>query len=259
MKRTISCLQFAISYGNPSENFKKAQCLIEAESRHSDILILPELWTTGYDLQNLQQIGDNEGKQTKAWLQNTAKANNIDIVGGSVAVKKQAGVYNTMYMTNKRGDLVKEYSKVHLFQQMDEHLYLTPGSTDGCFELAGMKAAGVICYDIRFPEWIRKHTLKGIDILFVSAEWPAPRLHHWRSLLIARAIENQCFVAACNCSGKDPANQFAGHSMIIDPLGNILAEAQDGEAVIRAEIDLHDVKRIRKEIPIFEDIRKDLY
>nr|WP_276562656.1 carbon-nitrogen family hydrolase [Bacillus sonorensis] len=259
VKWTISCLQFDISYGNPSENFKKASRLVESESRHADILILPELWTTGYDLKNLDAIGDDEGEQTKEWLRQTAKANNVHIVGGSVAVKRKSCVYNTMYIADKNGRLVKEYSKAHLFQLMDEHLYLAPGSGGGCFELEGVKAAGFICYDIRFPEWIRKHTSKGAGIVFVSAEWPHPRLDHWRTLLTARAIENQCFVAACNCSGHNPENEFAGHSMIIDPLGHILAEAGHGETVIRAEIDLDDIKKARGHIPVFEDIRKDLY
>ncbi|MEC1262389.1 carbon-nitrogen family hydrolase [Bacillus swezeyi] len=259
MKRTISCLQFNISYGNPSENFKKAERLIEAESSHADILVLPELWTTGYDLKNLDTIGDEDGKQTKTWLQKTAKANNVHIVCGSVAVKKKNGVYNTMYIADKNGNLIKEYSKAHLFQLMDEHLYLSSGSADGSFEIEGARAAGFICYDIRFPEWIRKHTSKGAGIIFVSAEWPRPRLDHWRSLLIARAIENQCFVAACNCSGKDPANEFAGHSMVIDPLGHVLAEAGHEETVVKAEIDLNDIDQARGQIPVFEDIRKDLY
>ncbi|WP_077736951.1 carbon-nitrogen family hydrolase [Bacillus sonorensis] len=259
MKRTISCLQFDIAYGNPSENLKKAERLIEAESRHADILVLPELWTTGYDLKKLDEIGDDEGEQTKAWLRKTAKANLVHIVCGSVAVKKKDGVYNTMYIADRHGQLIKEYSKVHLFQLMDEHLYLSAGSADGGFEIEGTPAAGVICYDIRFPEWIRKHTSKGAGILFVAAEWPRPRLDHWRSLLIARAIENQCFIAACNCSGKNPENEFAGHSMIIDPLGRVLAEAGHEETVISAEIDLKDIEKTRGHIPVFEDIRKDLY
>lgn len=164
-----------------------------------------------------------------------------------------------MYIADKNGNLIKEYSKAHLFQLMDEHLYLSSGSGDGSFELEGITAAGFICYDIRFPEWIRKHTSQGAGIIFVSAEWPLARLDHWQSLLKARAIENQCFVAACNRAGKDPANEFAGHSMVIDPLGRTLAEAGRGEAVIRAEIDLVDIEKARGQIPVFEDIRKDLY
>lgn len=173
--------------------------------------------------------------------------------------QEKSGVYNIMYIADKNGHLIKEYSKAHLFQLMDEHLYLSAGSGDGRFELEGMPVKGFICYDIRFPEWIRKHTSEGAGIIFVSAEWPLARLDHWQSLLKARAIENQCFVMTCNRSGKDPANEFAGHSTVIDPLGRTLAEAGRGEAVIRAEIDLRDIEKARGQIPVFEDIRKDLY
>jgi predicted amidohydrolase len=142
---------------------------------------------------------------------------------------------------------------------MDEHHYLVPGEEDGMFELDNRKLAGVICYDIRFPEWIRTHTSQGAEALFVVAEWPKPRLNHWRALLIARAIENQCFVIACNRSGCDPNNEFAGHSMIIDPWGEVVAEAEEGEEVLTASVDFDRVGEIRKLIPIFEDRRPEFY
>jgi predicted amidohydrolase len=142
---------------------------------------------------------------------------------------------------------------------MDEHLYLAAGDEKGLFNLEDRKFAGVICYDIRFPEWIRAHTSEGAEALFVVAEWPAARLEHWRALLIARAIENQCYVIACNRSGHDPNNEFAGHSMIIDPWGEVIAEAGDNEEILSAEIELDLVKEIRKQIPIFTDRKPEFY
>jgi predicted amidohydrolase len=142
---------------------------------------------------------------------------------------------------------------------MDEHLYLEAGSKKGLFQLDDRLFAGVICYDIRFPEWIRAHTSEGAEALFVVAQWPIARLKHWRTLLIARAIENQCYVIACNRSGSDPNNQFAGHSLIIDPWGEVLAEAEEHEGIVSAEINLELVKEIRKQIPIFEDRKPNSY
>jgi predicted amidohydrolase len=100
---------------------------------------------------------------------------------------------------------------------------------------------------------------EGAEVLFISAEWPLPRLSHWRALLISRAIENQCYVVACNRSGSDPANTFGGHSMIIDPWGGIVCEASGEEEILSGEIDLARVEEVRRQIPVFSDRRPELY
>ncbi|WHZ04640.1 carbon-nitrogen family hydrolase [Neobacillus sp. YX16] len=260
MKLKITCLQMDIAFGNPIENYQNAERLIEeAMKEHPDIIVFPELWTTGYDLTRLDTIADQGAVNTIDFLKKAAKKYQVHFVGGSVANQGEQGVKNTLLIINNKGQLVHSYSKLHLFKLMDEHLYLEAGEEKGLFELDNRLFGGVICYDIRFPEWIRAHTSKGAEALFVVAEWPAPRLSHWRSLLIARAIENQCFVIACNRSGHDPNNEFAGHSMIIDPWGDVIAEAGATEEILSAIIELDLVKDIRKQIPIFEDRRPDLY
>lgn len=249
-----------IAFGDPIKNYQHAENLIEtAMEAKPDIIVLPELWTTGYDLTRLDIIADRNAEKTINFLKDTARKNQVHFVGGSVANRGNLGVKNTLLIINNEGKLVQSYSKLHLFKLMDEHLYLEAGVEKGLFELDNRAFAGVICYDIRFPEWIRAHTAKGAEALFVVAEWPAPRLSHWRSLLIARAIENQCFVIACNRSGSDPNNEFAGHSMFIDPWGEVIAEAGANEELLSAVIELDLVKDIRKQIPIFEDRRPDLY
>jgi predicted amidohydrolase len=249
-----------IAFGNPEANYQTVkQKVKEALTESPDIIVLPELWSTGYDLTRLEEIADHEAKATIQFLTSIALEYEIHIVGGSIAKRTSDGVFNTMLVINKQGELLSEYSKLHLFKLMDEHLYLEAGTSDGLFQLEETNCAGVICYDIRFPEWIRKHTTKGAEVLFVVAEWPLPRLAHWRSLLISRAIENQCYVVACNRSGKDPSNVFAGHSMIIDPWGDIVAEAEEGEAILFGELDIEKVRNVRSQIPIFDDRRPDLY
>jgi omega-amidase len=249
-----------IAFGSPNKNYQNAEKLIdEAMTEKPDIIVLPELWTTGYDLTRLEQIADKDAGNTIRFLRNAAIKYQVHFVGGSVANQGEKGVKNTLLIINKKGELVHSYSKLHLFKLMDEHLYLEAGDQEGLFELEGLTFSGVICYDIRFPEWIRTHTAKGAEALFVVAEWPAARLTHWRALLIARAIENQCFVIACNRSGSDPNNEFAGHSMIINPWGEVIAEAGANEEIVSAEIELDLVKDIRKQIPIFKDRRPDLY
>ncbi|NHC41008.1 carbon-nitrogen family hydrolase [Bacillus sp. MM2020_1] len=260
MKLKISCIQMDIAFGNPQKNYQTVERLFDkTHTEKPDIIVLPELWTTGYDLTRLNEIADFKAAQTIEFLQNAAQKYQVHLIGGSVANRVENGVKNTLLIINKDGLLVHQYSKLHLFKLMDEHVYLEAGSEKGLFQLDNYQFAGAICYDIRFPEWIRAHTSEGAEALFVVAEWPAQRLSHWRALLIARAIENQCYVIGCNRSGQDPNNQFAGHSLIIDPWGEVIAEAGESEEILSAEIEMDLVKEVRKQIPIFADRRPEFY
>ncbi|WP_150272075.1 carbon-nitrogen family hydrolase [Paenibacillus tepidiphilus] len=256
----ITLLQLDIAFGNPMANYAAAERAIRrAAAAQPDCLLLPELWTTGYDLTNLEEIADPEGRSVKAFIAALAREYGVNIVAGSVASRRASGITNSMYVFNRHGLPAGEYSKLHLFRLMNEHLYLQPGESKGLFTLDNIPCAGLICYDIRFPEWVRVHTAQGAEVLFVSAQWPLPRLSHWRALLISRAIENQCYVVACNRSGSDPANRFAGHSMIIDPWGEIVCEAGEPEELLSGTIDLQMVRNVRSQIPVFADRRPELY
>lgn len=256
----IALIQLDIAFGNPEVNYAAAERKIrEAAAGNPDCIILPELWTTGYDLTRLDEIADHGGQAAGALISGLAREYGVNIVAGSVAVRQDTGVTNSMFVFDRTGAPAGQYSKLHLFKLMDEHLYLQPGSAKGLFKLDSTLCAGLICYDIRFPEWVRVHMAEGAEVLFVSAEWPLPRLSHWRALLISRAIENQCYVVACNRSGSDPANIFGGHSMIIDPWGEIVNEASGSEEILSGEIDLARVQEVRGQIPVFSDRRPELY
>lgn len=261
MKWRVACIQTNIDFGEPEKNIKQMEWKVKEtmETVQPDVLLMPELWTTGYDLTRLHDIGDENGKKSQTFFSTWARQYQVNIIGGSIAKKTNNGIYNTMYVADRSGSIIHEYSKLHLFQLMDEHLYLAAGERDSLFSLEGETCAGFICYDIRFPEWIRKHTVHGAKALFVVAEWPSSRLSHWRLLLQARAIENQCYVIACNRIGSDPNNDFPGHSLIIDPWGNIVQEGSDQEEVVSAEIDLTKVDSVRKTIPVFSDRRVEIY
>nr|WP_238942008.1 carbon-nitrogen family hydrolase [Bacillus sp. REN10] len=256
----IACLQIDIAFGDPNTNYQKvAQWLQQAAEQKCQLAILPELWTTGYDLTRLDEIADQEAKQAIAFLSEQAKKHRLYLIAGSVANQTENGVENTLLVINKQGELVKKYSKLHLFRLMEEEKFLQAGRGDGLFSLEEETMAAFICYDIRFPEWLRKHVLAGAKVLFIPAEWPLARVDHWRTLLMARAIENQAYVIGCNRSGADPKNEFAGHSIIIDPWGEIIAEAGEAEQLLIGEIDLAKVEEIRQRIPIFEDRRPSFY
>lgn len=261
-KWNLALLQMDIAIGEPELNFAKLEKLldqaVEGETK-PDVIIFPEMWNTGYALDRIQELADEEGQRTHALLSEFSRKHQVNIIGGSIAEKQGSQIYNTIYAYNREGSRVADYSKIHLFRLMDEEKYLEEGSHIGQFELDGVSSGMMICYDIRFPELSRKLALGGAQIVFVPAEWPNPRLHHWRTLLMARAIENQMFVVSCNRVGISGTTEFFGHSMVIDPWGEALAEGDETEQVIRAQIDLALVDEVRSRIPVFEDRRPALY
>jgi omega-amidase len=255
----IACIQSDVILGNSRENFNNMILKIkDAIEKKANIIVLPELWTTGYCL---DEINDHTNEQNSIIneIKSIAESGKVSIIAGSFPIINDNGVTNTLVVINEQGDVVKTYDKVHLFQLMNEHHYLQAGDKDGLFNLNGIKAAGFVCYDLRFPEWIQAHSLKGAKVLFFVAEWPIQRMNHWETLLKARAIENQCYVVGCNRVGKDQANTFGGGSVIIDPWGEIISKGGTSEEIIFGKIDLKKVDEIRGRIPIFEDRKEEIY
>ncbi|MBB3110444.1 putative amidohydrolase [Paenibacillus phyllosphaerae] len=259
---SLALIQMHVEAGNPEANFIKLEQMLEQAvqgEQKPDVIVFPEMWNTGYALEQIEEIADPAGERTKALLSSFSKKHGVQLVGGSVAEKRDGGVFNTIYVYDEYGELQSDYSKIHLFRLMDEEKYLAAGDRLGKLTAGGADAGMMICYDIRFPELARALALSGAKLLFVPAQWPNPRLHHWRTLLLARAIENQMFVIACNRCGTSGTTSFFGHSMIIDPWGEIIAEAGDEETIVRASIDLNLVDQVRSKIPVFEDRRPNLY
>lgn len=258
----LALLQMNIEVGNTEANFGKLKTMLEeavSQEVKPDVIVFPEMWNTGYALTEIETLADNEGKRTKTMLSAFAQKHQVHIVGGSIAEGKAKGVYNTIYAFDREGHVAGDYSKIHLFRLMDEEKYLQAGDKPGTLTIEGERAGMMICYDIRFPELARKLALQGAKLLFVPAEWPHPRLHHWRTLLTARAIENQMFVIACNRMGKSGETSFFGHSMVLDPWGETIAEAGEEETILYADIDLTLVDTVRNKIPVFEDRRPSIY
>ena len=256
----IAIVQMNIHFGEPKQNFTAVEKYIEeAINSNVDVIVLPEMWNTGYALDQLNHLADENGVKTKMLLTTLAKKYKINIVGGSVATKKSDGYYNTMYVANREGKIIADYDKAHLFKLMDEHKFMNPGQSKNLFELDGTVCGGIICYDLRFPEWTREHTLNGAKVIFVPAEWPEVRIDHWQILLQARAIENQCFLVAVNRVGSDPNNQFNGHSMVVAPWGEVLLHNHTKEGIFYVNLELKEVESVRQTIPVYEDRRTDLY
>jgi omega-amidase len=261
-KLNTALIQMNISIGKPEHNFEEvSQWLNQAVTApvKPDVIVLPEMWNTGYALEEIHLLADENGEQTKSLISNFCKQHNVNVVAGSIAEKRNGDIRNTSYIFNREGKLTGAYSKIHLFRLMDEEKYLTAGEAQGGFQLEQIPSGVMICYDIRFPELFRTMALQGTKLMFIPAEWPKPRLHHWRTLLMARAIENQMYVVSCNRMGTSGSTEFFGHSMIIDPWGEVIAEAGEEEGILTAEIDLDLVDDVRSRIPIFEDRRPAIY
>lgn len=256
----VALAQLDIQFGNPDENYRQIETAItRAAEQAVDVIVLPEMWNTGYALTRLAALADLNGARTQKLLARLAQQFHVNIVGGSVAVERDGDYYNEMLVLNRQGQLLSRYDKVHRFGLMAEDRYITAGQTENVFSLDDVPAMGVICYDIRFPEWLRTQAAQGPQVIFVSAEWPTVRLPQWRLLLQARAIENQAFVVAVNRVGSDPDNEFGGQSLVIDPLGKVLASADDHPQIMTVKLNLAQVQQVRGSMPVFADRRPELY
>ncbi|EKN70358.1 hypothetical protein BABA_05601 [Neobacillus bataviensis LMG 21833] len=259
----ISIYQMEITPGKPAENQQKVKAWVEKEVKHSkpDIIVLPEMWTTSYTLEEIHHYADDHGKTIIPFLQDTAKTFEINIIGGSFANKMDEKVYNTAVVINRKGEVVYQYSKVHLVPMLNEPQYLTAGQkVPEIFELEGVKMGLIICYDLRFTEIIRPLALEGAEVLFVVAEWPTPRLNHWKNIQITRAIENQMFVVSCNNVGSYQNVTYGGCSMVVNPWGDTLLEGStDEEETLSVSIDVEETKTAREQVPVFTSRVPHLY
>lgn len=257
-------IQMKVKLKQEDHNYANAQTWIrKAAELGADVVVLPEMWNVGFLTDEQEDyLADEEGRKTKAFLSGLAQELGVNIVGGSVATKKGTDFFNTSYIMNREGRLVAEYDKAHLFSFVGEDKAYHAGDKLVTFQLDGINCGVILCYDLRFPEWSRKQVLAGTELLFIPAEWPLTRVDHWRILNQARAIENQVYIVAVNGCGKVDESQYnAGNSMIIHPLGSILADAgeEPKETMIYSDIDLSDVEKVRKRMKVLQDRRVDIY
>jgi omega-amidase len=249
----VAAIQMEVISGEPRKNMVRVEAMLtEAARRGAQAALLPELWTTGYALDRFREIAEEYGEQTLSFLQGEARRLGMTIVGGSFPTLQPDGVYSTCHIVGPDGAVLGSYSKEHLFPLLKEPQYLRPGSPSSPVDTPLGRWGTLICFDIRFPESARQLAYRGARVLWVPSEWPHPRLEHWRTLLRARAIEDQFFVVAANRTGTGDNSHWCGHSMIIDPWGQILAEAEEEEAVLIADLDMGLVDEVRARIPCFE-------
>ena len=260
----LTLVQMDCLFGDPAGNFERAEAFIaDAAGRGSDLVVLPEVWHSSIDLKNAEAYASPVAAEagSDGWFgrfATLARDNHVWLTG-SMLESQGNQFYNTMVLYSPEGRLAATYRKIHLFRLMNEEKYLAPGETGTMHELPWGCAGLAICYDLRFPELFRRYALEGARLMILPAAWPHPRRMHWRTLLRSRAIENQCFVAACNRVGTADDVSFFGSSAVIDPWGETLVEGGETEALLTVRIDLDTVEATREKIPIFADRRPELY
>lgn len=259
-KLNISLAQMRIAYGDVKRNIAQAEKFIaDAAARRSHIVVLPELWSSGMTVDNAKANASELNQGVFAQVSTWATQYKITIVG-SMLEKRGLEVSNSAPIFAPNGRMMGVYRKIHLFGLMDEDKYLQPGSSSVALDMPWGVTALAICYDLRFPELFRKYSLEqNAKLIIIPAEWPLARLDHWRTLLLARAIENQCFIVACNSVGETGDTTFAGHSMIVDPWGRVVVSAGEDSQLLTGEIDLDLIDEVRKKLPALKDVRHDVY
>jgi predicted amidohydrolase len=256
---TVALGQMDIALGDPAANLATARRLAgEARALGAELLLLPELWATGYDLERAGELADEVGAGAFAAVSALAREHGLAI-GGSLLARRPGRPTNTATLYGPDGALLAEYSKIHLFGLMAEDRFLSAGQRAPVFDTPWGRGALAICYDLRFPELFRSYATRGAGLILLPSEWPYPRLEHWRTLVRARAIENQCFIVACNRVGRDRDNLFCGHSLAVDPWGETLVEGGDSPALLIAKLDLGAVVAVRNRMSVLRDRRPELY
>jgi predicted amidohydrolase len=230
----------------------------EAARRGSHMVVFPELWSTGYALESAKELSSELNGGTFAQMGTVAQQNKISLLG-SVLEKRGATVANSSAFFAPNGRMLGVYRKLHLFRLMKEDEWLQPGSSPLTMDLPWGNTGLAVCYDLRFPELFRRYAVEGAKMMVIVAEWPLVRVEHWRALLVARAIENQCYVVAANAAGETGDEVFAGHSMIVDPWGKIIIEGGEDPMMLTADIEMDVVDEVRRRIPVFDDRRTDVY
>lgn len=272
-------IQMSSTISDKWENFSKIADLIDKNiKKGTDIIVLPEVWTTGWYPKVFEDSAEDlENSETIEFLSEIAQNYNVNIIGGSFVSKQGNSLYNTCPVINREGELVATYNKMHLFSYYgcDEGKYIEKGKNpvmiDYCCDTGeiaashtsctprndavGFKIGLSLCYDIRFPEIYRAYRKAGADLLINMAAWPMTRAVHWEALTKARSIENQCFMVALTQSGKITEDEYnLGHSMIIDYNGEVISEIKKSEGAVFAEIKLNEMYKFRGKCTILLDI-----
>ena len=249
----LTIVQTDLSWENKAANLQRLKEKINAIEESTEIVVLPEMFTTGFSMQPEVFAETMEG-ETVHWMKEIAAANKI-ILTGSIIIKENNEYFNRLIWMLPNGQF-GYYNKRHLFAYGEEDKHYTAGDKRLIASVKGWKINLQICYDLRFPVWSRQQSTETeteFDLLIYVANWPERRSHAWKTLLCARAIENQCYVAGVNRVGKDNKHTYSGDSLVIDPLGQVLYHQVDIEDIFTITLQKEEVNKVRMQFPFWKD------
>jgi len=245
----ITLLQSELHWENISENLKMFSEKISALKEATDLIILPEMFTTGFSMNT--SLAEDMNGQSVNWMKQISAEKNA-VVCGSIMIKEGNQYFNCLVWMKPDGNF-EYYNKRHLFSLGDEHKNFTAGTQKIIVEWKGWKFLPLICYDLRFPVWCR-NTSSEYDVLLFVANWPARRITAWKSLLPARSIENQCYTIGLSRVGTDDNGIYhSGDSMVVDPLGEILWQGDSQPAIHTCTLSFHPLKHVRETLSFLKD------
>jgi len=249
----ITVFQGYLFWENVDKNLQNISLRLANIREKTNLIILPEMFNTGFTM-NAAELGETMDGKTMKWMQKTAEKFDC-VVTGTIIIKEDSKYYNRLLWVRPDGTY-DHYDKRHLFALGKEHQTYEPGDKKLIVELKGWKICPVICYDLRFPVWLR-NVDEQYDLLIIVANWPEKRALHWRTLIPARAVENQAYVIGVNRVGHDGNEVYhSGDSTCIDPNGNVVYYKRDEEDVYTFSILGDEVQKARRAMPFLKDADK---
>lgn len=246
----VSIVQSDIAWEDPASNLIEFEKKIDSLGGTTDLIILPEMFSTGFTM-NAPPLAEKPNGKSVEWMQKMAQKRNAVIIG-SLVIAEKGRYLNRLFCVFSDGK-IQSYDKRHLFRMADEHNIYSAGNSQLVVKVKDWRIAPFVCYDLRFPVWSR-NVKQAYDALVFVANWPARRASHWKILLKARAIENQAFCIGVNRVGTDGLGvSYKGSSAIIDPLGNEVIAAADGENVQTGRLSVTKLTRFREKFPAWMD------
>jgi len=248
----IALVQYSPTWEDKESNKQKILSIIN-KVEGAELFIFPEMTLTGFTMKSKEMSETIQGDSFR-FFSSIAKEKSTNIFAGIIEQRNNR-IYNTLIHVKPDGNLLKLYRKIHPFSYSSENEHYNAGTKPAYTKIKNWKIGLTICYDLRFPELYRKYGKKRAHLIVNIANWPDTRIEHWRTLLKARAIENQSYVAGVNRVGKDPKLNYIGFSTVFDPMGNEIVAVENEEKVIIVDLNKNYVSEVREKFPFLDDIK----